>query len=369
MPLGSRSLRVVSALAILLLSSQAAVAHDSAKLRGSADVNAQGEATLAEQHQRSLLVLNAADRCTSVVDSPWTYNTLCYVLNPRCLQRYFSAAVPVPDVRVRAVSDPCHWQSGNNKYPPDQWGNLAGVKCKNTAESRQSPINIITAEVVLASPVCANTISIVKPGACLFSDLTAISSGHAFEMAYIESDLCSQKADFPTISYMGHNYHLKQIHFHSVSEHTINGENADVETHLVHIDEETGKIIVIAVMLKGALIAAPAEVEKYFALLGRSVGGIYWDSTFPKGFESQLANPYLLLPKDMSYYTYEGSLTTPGCSEIVTWIVMAKPVSIQVINKTLFQFMQASALAPITTLVGTNNRPTQPLNGRKVSKC
>lgn len=39
-------------------------------------------------------------------------------------------------------------------------------------------------------------------------------------------------------------------------------------------------------------------------------------------------NPGLLLPEDSGYYTYQGSLTTPPCSECVIWIVFKEPIEV-----------------------------------------
>jgi carbonic anhydrase len=39
-------------------------------------------------------------------------------------------------------------------------------------------------------------------------------------------------------------------------------------------------------------------------------------------------HPGGLLPTQRAYYHYEGSLTTPPCSETVDWIVLAHPIEV-----------------------------------------
>ena len=61
------------------------------------------------------------------------------------------------------------------------------------------------------------------------------------------------------------------------------------------------------------------------------------------------------LTSTSSYYTYPGSLTTPPCSETVTWIVLQKPV----------KFSQAQ-FESFRRILGNDFRPLQDLNGRTV---
>ncbi len=62
-----------------------------------------------------------------------------------------------------------------------------------------------------------------------------------------------------------------------------------------------------------------------------------------------------LLPADKGYYTFRGSLTTPPCSEDVTWFVLKQPVEISKPEQAAF-----------ATKYAHNARPVQPLNGRAV---
>jgi carbonic anhydrase len=63
-----------------------------------------------------------------------------------------------------------------------------------------------------------------------------------------------------------------------------------------------------------------------------------------------------LLPADRDYYRFNGSLTTPPCSEGVWWLVMKHPVSVS--KAQVGQFSKTVGFA--------NNRPVQPVNARPV---
>ena len=62
-----------------------------------------------------------------------------------------------------------------------------------------------------------------------------------------------------------------------------------------------------------------------------------------------------LLPADPGYYTFSGSLTTPPCSENVTWFVLKHTVAIT-----------AEEIEQFSKLYRHDARPTQPLYDRVV---
>ncbi|CAL8083867.1 unnamed protein product [Calicophoron daubneyi] len=71
-----------------------------------------------------------------------------------------------------------------------------------------------------------------------------------------------------------------------------------------------------------------------------------------------------ILPKNLSqYYTYPGSLTTPPCSECVTWIVMHEPITIT--HAQLENLRKTHSQCQICGC--TNNfRPVCPVGSRRV---
>jgi len=145
----------------------------------------------------------------------------------------------------------------------------------------------------------------------------------------------------------GKKFYLKQFHFHAPSEHTVNGKNYPFEAHFVNLDDE-GNITVLGVFFKVG--KENAELEKIWEEMPEEVG--------EKEKLEKRVRIGALLPKDKSYYRYNGSLTTPPCSEGVRWIVFKKPLQ-----------MSKEQLEKFRKVMGVdNNRPVQPINARKVLK-
>ncbi|WP_392564806.1 carbonic anhydrase family protein [Orbus wheelerorum] len=140
----------------------------------------------------------------------------------------------------------------------------------------------------------------------------------------------------------GERYDLIQFHFHSPSENKINGKSYPMEGHFVHANKN-GDLLVMAVMFDEG--AENTSAEQLLSLLSE-------EENKPTNFDN--INISSFLPKDKSYYRFSGSLTTPPCSEGVTWIVLKHPMTL---SKTeIDKFSHA--------FKHHNNRPIQPLNGR-----
>jgi carbonic anhydrase len=75
-------------------------------------------------------------------------------------------------------------------------------------------------------------------------------------------------------------------------------------------------------------------------------------------------NATSLLPEDLSYFTYTGSLTTPPCTEGVRWFVMETPVPVS--EFVIQQLHAVTSQFPGYNSFANNNRPVTPLNGRTV---
>jgi carbonic anhydrase len=144
----------------------------------------------------------------------------------------------------------------------------------------------------------------------------------------------------------GTSYNLKQFHFHLPSEHTENGEHAAMELHFVHMDKK-GKIAVVGVLMeKGSD--------------GKSPFGPLWKKLPAKeGDEAKITEPIDLtafLPKEHDQYRYEGSLTTPPCTEGVKWTVLEDSVEVS-----------PAEVAAYKKLFPKDSRPVQARNGRDLS--
>jgi len=141
-------------------------------------------------------------------------------------------------------------------------------------------------------------------------------------------------------------YTLVQFHFHTPSEEKINGKAYPLVAHLVHKDAE-GKLAVVAVLFKQG--KENAALRPVFSHLPHKEGQT---AALDAGFD-----PASLLPANHAYYAFSGSLTTPPCSEDVTWRILKTPVEIS-----------AAQLHKFQALYKMNARPVQALNGRVVQE-
>lgn len=142
-------------------------------------------------------------------------------------------------------------------------------------------------------------------------------------------------------------YNLKAIHFHSPSEHQLNGQYFDMEAHLFH-ESEDGDLAVIGLFIKSG------EENELLAEM--------WEEMPADGNEAAkiLQNPInlkQLLPEEKSMFQYVGSLTTPPCTEGVNWFILEQPIEMS--NEQINQF---------SSIFLQNNRPIQKLNNRDVYK-
>jgi carbonic anhydrase len=150
-------------------------------------------------------------------------------------------------------------------------------------------------------------------------------------------------------------YQLTQFHFHRPSEERIHGKAYDMVAHLMYRSSD-GMVVGVAVLLKAG---KPNEtIQRIWEHMPTSESKVlpdfsHQEETIP-GVE---INPAGLLPKDVSYYTYIGSVTAPPCTEGVQWFVLKTPFDISP--------EQINAFA---RLYPHDARPIQPLNGRVVKE-
>ncbi len=143
----------------------------------------------------------------------------------------------------------------------------------------------------------------------------------------------------------GQTFNLLQFHFHAPSENHINGKSFPMEAHLVHADDK-GNLAVIAVMFEQG--AANAGLQKAWSKMPIHAGD--------KNTMSPTVAVNDILPDSREYYRFNGSLTTPPCSEGVRWLVMKTPMSAS--KEQVENFSHA--------LHEPNNRPIQAVNSRVV---
>lgn len=218
-----------------------------------------------------------------------------------------------------------HYEGHNG---PDDWQNI----CMGFAECggrTQSPINI-TSSVVTSG---ASTLS-MEYGQSV-TDI--VNNGHTIQFNYSSGSL---------LNWRGESWELLQFHMHTASEHTIDGESYPMELHLVHRNQ-SGELAVVGLLFESGV--SNVFFEPFMSSLPTA-----------KGQEVKSSATYTvkdLLPASLGHYQYDGSLTTPPCSQGVNWIVIRNPIS-----------ASAGQLTQFRSIMHQNNRPIQPLNGRNVKR-
>lgn len=219
-----------------------------------------------------------------------------------------------------------HW-SYSGQEGPNEWGRLDSSFAACSSGRTQSPIDIGGAKKA-DLPALKFDYNPVP--------LNIIDNSHTVQVNYAAGS---------TLMVGDKTFTLKQFHFHHPSEERVNAHGYDMVAHLVHADGE-GRLAVVAVFLKkgnpSGLIDLiwkniPKEKEKAVQVSGAAVSAKD------------------LLPADRGYYTFAGSLTTPPCSEGVTWYVIKTPVD-----------LSEAQVAAFAKLYPMNARPIQATNGREI---
>jgi carbonic anhydrase len=220
------------------------------------------------------------------------------------------------------------WDYGS-EHGPSHWGELKADFAACRDGQHQSPIDI-------QSTVKADLPEVqfdYKDSA-----LRVVDNGHSVQVTYDPGS---------SILVGDHRYALKQFHFHHPSEEKVHGKRFALSLHLVHADAE-GHLAVVAVLLDpGAENAQVLDLWRHL----------------PSGKEhEELAegvtiNAAKLLPAARGYYTFDGSLTTPPCSENVTWLVLKQPLAVS-----------SAEIERFAKLYPNDARPSQALNDRVVKE-
>ncbi len=227
---------------------------------------------------------------------------------------------------------------------PDVWGQLSPEYVLCAEGKHQSPIDLVNPTPAKLPPIPYN----YHP-----TSMNIRNTGHTIEVACPEGGW---------IEIDGTRYQLLQFHFHAPSEHTVAGKFFDMEMHLVHKSED-GMLAVVGLLIKRGrhkfafapiwshLPAVPGETQRIENVT--EDGSLIVEPRFMFSPNDQITGE--APSRFRNYYRYDGSLTTPPCSEDVKWIVLTTPIEIS-----------EAQIAAFKTIIGDNNRPVQPLNGRKL---
>ena len=215
----------------------------------------------------------------------------------------------------------------SGEHGPAHWGDISPKFSACKSGVNQSPIN-------LDKFVEANLAPIAFHYGGQATEI--LNNGHTVQANY---------APGSTIVANGKTFELKQFHFHNPSENHIKGKSFPMEAHFVHAAKD-GSLAVVAVMLEEG--AENAALKKLWAQMPQHAG-------VKNAMKAKVAATELL-PKSRDYYRFNGSLTTPPCSEGVLWMVMKTPVSLSAAQVEAFHHVMHHA----------NNRPIQATNARPV---
>ncbi len=226
-------------------------------------------------------------------------------------------------VATTAAEKGHHW-GYSSENGPSHWSKMNGKFKTCGAGRQQSPIDIPT---MTGGGAPQLTFDYGKGRA------TVVNNGHTIQVNVAKGN---------SIKIANRTYRLVQFHFHTPSENTVDGLHYPMETHFVHVDDK-GRLAVVAVMVKVGVRGLIDELPK-----PRLRGS--------KAKTKGAIDPVSLIPSDRRHYAFKGSLTTPPCSEGVTWIVMKKPATADI-----------ATIARMKSILGANNRPVNPHNGRRIS--
>jgi carbonate dehydratase len=222
-----------------------------------------------------------------------------------------------------------HW-SYSGSTSPEHWGDLSDDYKAAKDGKEQSPINITGAKDVDLPSLQLNSKN---------SKAEVENNGHT-----IEVKLKNKKN---TLKFNGKTYTLEQFHFHAPSENQIDGKTYPLEGHFVYTTKDK-KITVVSILYQ-------------YGKENKTLKQVWKKMPQKAETKKNLSQPVAisqLFPKDLDYYNFEGSLTTPPCTEGVNWIVFKKQENISKAQVKKFS----------KTLGFNNNRPIQKLNGREIKE-
>jgi carbonic anhydrase len=220
-----------------------------------------------------------------------------------------------------------HW-SYEGPSGPDNWGARDAASRACSTGSQQSPLDIADAIDAPQAPLIVSWPR--RPD-------TIENNGHTIQLNFAAGG---------TLTLGRRSYGLVQFHFHHPSEHLLRGERFAMEAHFVHADGND--LAVVGVFM------TPGRSNAAFNTIA---------STMPETEGSAAPadaaiDPSALLPPQRGYYRYEGSLTTPPCSETVEWLVFGEPVE-----------AAPADIERFASLYPMNARPVQPPNRRFILRA
>merc|ERR1719183_755186 len=241
-----------------------------------------------------------------------------------------------------------------------------GGECATGHE--QSPIDVVTADAVFASGSGKPTITTHFSAALTYVKHTGYAlqlfetSPHTHglnELEEVQLMAEGQPKGYSMIN--GDKYNFYQVHWHTPSENTVNGVSFPLEAHFVHQLDDPALVGGYNRLAVIGLLYELGECNEFL--------DYFWNE-FPEkkgqaaynGEDIDL-NEKLADELSEGYYHWWGSLTTPPCTEGVSWNLLRQ---VQTVCQRQIDLMK-DALAAGNKGIAFNNRVPQPLNHRVVS--
>ncbi|XP_072979451.1 alpha carbonic anhydrase 7-like [Typha angustifolia] len=219
---------------------------------------------------------------------------------------------------------------------PENWGHIHEEWAACGKGQMQSPIDLLDKRVEIL-PHLGKLRRSYKP-----SNAVLKNRGHDIMLEW--------EGEAGSLWINGTEYSLKQVHWHSPSEHTINGRRYSLEVHMVH-ESADKKAAVVGILYKiGRQDSFLAELEKYIKKISdeheaeEKVGVI---------------DPRHIKRGSRKYYRYMGSLTVPPCTEGVVWTIIKK---VRTVSKHQVRLLREA----VHDNAEMNARPIQQTNYRPI---
>ncbi|XP_016902846.2 alpha carbonic anhydrase 7-like [Cucumis melo] len=217
---------------------------------------------------------------------------------------------------------------------PVHWGELRAEWHKCKGGLMQSPIDLLHERVEVISHLGDLQINYKS------SNATLKNRGHDMMMKWVDGGGYTEMN--------GTQYKLKQCHWHSPSEHTIDGKNFDLEAHLVH-ESSNGMVSVIGILYQ------IGEPDYFLSTIKEDLEVA--SNTHEEERVVGIIDPNILKMGSKQYYRYIGSLTVPPCTEDVMWTIIHQ---VRTVTEEQVKLLRVA----VHDDSNSNARPLQPIYNR-----